>query len=32
MNLGSVYLIIDDFNSSISFYEKLLQIPAVIRI
>ncbi|GFZ30250.1 hypothetical protein CSC2_07760 [Clostridium zeae] len=27
MHLGSIYLIVDDFNKSIDFYEKLLQIP-----
>ncbi|GFP76518.1 hypothetical protein bsdtw1_02621 [Clostridium fungisolvens] len=27
MHLGSIYLIVDDFNKSIKFYEKLLQIP-----
>lgn len=27
MHLGSVYLIVHDFNQSINFYEKLLQIP-----
>jgi len=27
MHWGSVYLIVNDFNKSIEFYEKLLQIP-----
>ncbi len=27
MHLGSIYLIVDDFNKSINFYEELLQIP-----
>lgn len=27
MHLGSIYLIVNDFNKSIKFYEKLLQIP-----
>ncbi|MBK1812253.1 VOC family protein [Clostridium sp. YIM B02505] len=26
MHLGSIYLIVDDFNKSVDFYEKLLQI------
>ena len=27
MHLGSIYLVFNDFNKSIEFYEKLLQIP-----
>ncbi len=27
MHLGSIYLIVNDFEKSISFYEKLLEIP-----
>jgi len=27
MHLGSIYLIVSDFNKSIAFYEKLLEIP-----
>jgi len=27
MHLGSIYLIVNDFNKSVDFYEKLLQIP-----
>ncbi len=27
MHLGSIYLIVNDFEKSIAFYEKLLQIP-----
>lgn len=27
MHLGSIYLIVDDFRKSISFYEKLLEMP-----
>ena len=27
MNLGSVYLIVKDFNKSIQFYEKILEMP-----
>lgn len=31
MHLGSVYLIVNDFEKSILFYEKLLQIPVTKR-
>lgn len=31
MHLGSVYLIVNDFERSIDFYEKLLQIPVTGR-
>jgi lactoylglutathione lyase len=31
MHLGSVYLIVNDFEKSIIFYEKLLQIPVTKR-
>ncbi len=27
MHLGSIYLIVNDFNESINFYENLLQVP-----
>jgi catechol 2,3-dioxygenase-like lactoylglutathione lyase family enzyme len=27
MHLGSIYLIVQDFNKSIQFYEKLLEMP-----
>ena len=27
MHLGSIYLIVNDFNKSLEFYEKLLEIP-----
>lgn len=31
MHLGSIYLIVSDFEKSIKFYEKLLQIPVTKR-
>lgn len=31
MHLGSIYLIVNDFNKSIKFYEKLLQISLTIK-
>lgn len=31
MHLGSIYLIVNDFNKSVMFYEKLLQIPTTTR-
>lgn len=31
MHLGSVYLIVNDFEKSIAFYEKLLEIPVTFR-
>lgn len=31
MHLGSIYLIVRDFDKSIDFYEKLLQIPVTAK-
>jgi len=31
MHLGSIYLVVDDFDKSIAFYEKLLSIPVTFR-
>ena len=31
MHLGSIYLVVNDFEKSISFYEKLLEIPVTFR-
>jgi len=31
MHLGSIYLIVNDFEKSIAFYEKLLEIPVTNR-
>ena len=31
MHLGSIYLVVRDFEKSISFYEKLLEIPVTFR-
>jgi lactoylglutathione lyase len=31
MHLGSIYLVVNDFNKSIDFYKKLLEIPVTIK-
>lgn len=31
MHLGSIYLVVNDFDKSIAFYEKLLEIPVTFR-
>jgi len=31
MHLGSIYLVVNDFEKSIAFYEKLLKIPVTFR-
>ena len=32
MHLGSIYLIVKDFNKSIEFYEKLLEVKVTSKI